>query len=147
MNWIIIWLVLLVVFIAVEAGTLGLTTIWFAGGSFVAAILAAIGIPVYVQIAAFLVISLVLLIFTRPVAVKYFNKDRVKTNAESIVGRQAVVTETIHNLEAVGQVTVNGMEWSARATVAENAIEKGAIVRVVAISGNKLIVEESKKEN
>lgn len=147
MNWVIIWLVLLVLLIAIEVGTMGLTTIWFAGGALIAVILAALGLPSYVQIAAFLVISLVLLIFTRPIAMKYFNKDRVKTNAEGMVGKKAVVTAAIDNLAATGQVSVNGMEWSARATEDGNKIIEGAIVTIVAISGVKLIVEERKEEN
>lgn len=146
MNWIIIWLVLLVVFIAVEVATMGLTTIWFAGASLVAAILAAIGFPVYVQIAAFIVVSAVLLLFTRPIAMRYFNQDRVKTNAESIVGKQAIVTGEIDNLKATGQVTVGGMEWSARSTDDSICIEEGAVVTVKAISGVKLIVEKRKEE-
>ena len=145
MNWVIIWLVLLVLLIAIEVGTMGLTTIWFAGGALIAVILAALGLPSYVQIAAFLVISLVLLIFTRPIAMKYFNKDRVKTNAEGMVGKKAVVTAAIDNLAATGQVSVNGMEWSARATEDGNKIIEGAIVTIVAISGVKLIVEERKE--
>ena len=146
MNWVIIWLVLLVLCVAIEFATMGLTTIWFAGGSLVAVILAALGAPSYVQIAAFIVVSLVMLIFTRPIAVRYFNKDRVKTNAESIVGKKAVVTALIDNVAATGQVTVGGMEWSDRATEDGVKIEQGAIVTVVAISGVKLIVEERKEE-
>ena len=146
MNWIIIWLVLLVIFIAIEVATMGLTTIWFAGASLVAAILAAIGLPVYVQIAAFIVVSAVLLLFTRPIAMRYFNQDRVKTNAESIVGKQAIVTGEIDNLRATGQVTVGGMEWSARSADDSICIEEGAVVTVKAISGVKLIVEKRKEE-
>ena len=147
MNWLIIWLILLIIFIAVEAATLGLTTIWFAGGALSAAITAAIGLPVYVQISAFIVVSLVLLIFTRPIAVRFFNKDRIKTNAESIVGQKAIVTYPIDNLAAQGQVTVNGMEWSARSVNDAIKISKSVVVTVVAINGVKLIVEERKEGN
>lgn len=147
MNWILIWLVLLVAFIAIEVMTLGLTTIWFAAGALAGVIVAALSLPVYVQIAAFIVVSLVMLIFTRPVAVKYFNKDRVKTNAESLVGKQAIVTGDIDNLKAEGQVTVGGMEWSARASRDDITIAEGTVVVIVAINGVKLIVEERKEEN
>ncbi len=145
MNWLIIWLVLLILFIAIEIATLGLTTIWFAGGALMAAITAAVGLPIYVQIATFLVISITMLIFTRPVAVKYFNKDRVKTNAESIVGSQAVVTSLIDNLSSTGQVRINGMEWSARTTDDNVKISEGNVVTVVAINGVKLVVEQRKE--
>ena len=146
MNWILVWVVLLVAFVVIEVATMGLTTLWFAGGALVAVILAALNLPSYVQIAAFIVVSLVLIIFTRPIAVRYFNVDRVKTNAESIVGKKAIVTGKIDNLNTMGQVTVNGMEWTARSVSDDVTIEEGAVVYIVAISGVKLIVEERKEE-
>ena len=111
---VIIWLVILVICIAVEACTMGLATIWFAGGALVAAIVAYFGGQTWLQIIAFLVVSLVLLLFTRPIAVKYFNKDRAKTNVESMIGRQAIVVSEIDNLQGIGCVSVSGNEWSAR---------------------------------
>ena len=146
MNWILIWVVLLVAFLVIEVATMGLTTLWFAGGALVAAILAAVNAPVYVQIAAFIVVSVILIVFTRPIAVRYFNVDRVKTNAESIVGKKAIVTGEIDNLKAMGQVTVDGMEWTARSAADGVIIPEGAIVYIVAINGVKLIVEERKEE-
>ncbi len=141
----IFWLVALVVFIVAEIATMGLTTIWFAGGSLVAVIAAGFGAPVPVQIALFLAVSLVLLYFTRPVAVKYFNKDRIRTNAESLVGKQAIVVNEINNLQGTGQVTVGGMEWSARTTEDGVQLPTGSVVDIVAINGVKLIVEERKE--
>ncbi|MBS7302815.1 MAG: NfeD family protein [Lachnospiraceae bacterium] len=146
MNWILVWVILLVLFVVIEVLTMGLTTIWFAGGALVAAITAALRLPAYIQIATFIVVSFVLIIFTRPIAVRYFNKDRVKTNAESIVGKKAIVTGAIDNIKASGQVTVAGMEWSARSISDDITIEEGKVVTVVAISGVKLIVEERKEE-
>lgn len=146
MNWILVWVILLVLFVVIEVLTMGLTTIWFAGGALVAAITAALRLPSYIQIATFIVVSFVLIIFTRPIAVRYFNKDRVKTNAESIVGKKAIVTGAIDNIKATGQVTVAGMEWSARSISDDITIEEGKVVTVVAISGVKLIVEERKEE-
>ena len=105
MNYTIFWLVALVLFILIEIATMGLTTIWFAGGALVAVIASALGLPLVVQIVLFFAVSFVLLYFTRPMAVKYFNKDRVKTNAESLVGRQAIVISEIDNLQGIGQVT------------------------------------------
>lgn len=140
MKELIIWLVLLIVFIGVETVTLGLTSIWFAGGALIALIAAALKAPVWLQLVLFLVVALVLLIFTRPVAVKYFNKDRIKTNAESIVGKQAIVTSEIDNLQAVGKVVVAGQEWSARSCEEGITIPEGAVVTIEAISGVKLMV-------
>lgn len=137
----LLWLVILICSITIEALTLGLTCIWFAGGALVAVVAAALNAPVFLQVILFLAVSLLLLFFTRPVAVKYFNKDRVKTNVESLVGRQAIVISEIDNLQGIGQVTIGGQEWSARSLQQEQPIEVGAVVRVMAIDGVKLMVE------
>ena len=144
MNYTIFWLVALVLFILIEIATMGLTTIWFAGGALVAVIASALGLPLVVQIVLFFAVSFVLLYFTRPMAVKYFNKDRVKTNAESLVGRQAIVISEIDNLQGIGQVTVGGMEWSARTAEAGVRLDVGSVVNIIAINGVKLLVEEKK---
>ena len=140
-EMLIIWLVLLILFLGVEAATLGLTTIWFGGGAAVALIAAALHAPLFVQIALFFLVSLLLLFFTRPVAVKYFNKDRVRTNVESLVGRQGIVTSEIDNLQSIGQITVGGQEWSARSSDDGIIIPAGAAVIVTSVSGVKLIVK------
>ena len=136
----IFWLVLLILCIAVEALTMGLTTIWFAGGALVAILGSLLQLPVYVQILLFFIVSLLMLFFTRPLAVKYFNRDRVKTNVESMVGRQAIVTDDIDNVQCRGQVTVGGQEWSARSCDDSVRITQGTVVTVAAVSGVKLIV-------
>lgn len=138
----IIWLVILIVSIAVEVATLGLTTIWFAGGALAAVVFAALSLPIWLQILVFLVISLLLMVFTRPIALKYFNRDRVRTNVESMVGRQAIVISEIDNLQGIGQVTVGGQEWSARSEVDSQRMGAGTVVQVVGVSGVKLIVRE-----
>lgn len=145
-NMTVTWLVLLVVLVVIELITMGLTTIWFAGGALVATVASAFGAPIWLQVLLFLIVSGVLLYFTRPIAVKYFNKDRVRTNAESLVGRQAIVISEIDNLQGIGQVSVGGMEWSARTTKDEESLPVGAVATVVAINGVKLIVEERKED-
>ncbi len=142
MNLSTIWLIILVACIIIEIVTMGLTTIWFAGGALLAAVAAAFSAPLWLQILLFLIVSLALLYLTRPVAVKYFNKDRVKTNAESLVGQQAIVISEIDNLQGIGQVTVGRQEWSARNVDDNKALPVGSVVIVRAISGVKLIVEE-----
>lgn len=139
-EMITLWLVVLIVSIVIELLTLGLTTIWFAGGAVVAVIAAALCAPVWLQIVLFLAVSLLLLFFTRPVAVKYFNKDRVRTNVESMIGRQAIVISEIDNLQGIGQVTVGGQEWSARTEEDGWNLQPGTVVDIVAVSGVKLIV-------
>ncbi|MCM1120044.1 MAG: NfeD family protein [bacterium] len=142
MSEIAFWLILLIVCIGIEVATMGLTTIWFAGGALVAIFAAVVGAPIWLQAVLFIVVSLLLLFFTRPIAVKYFNKDRVKTNVESMVGRQAIVVSEIDNLQGIGRVTVGGQEWSARSADEKVRIAVGAVVVVVAINGVKLIVRE-----
>lgn len=140
-NMLFVWLILLIICIIIELLTMGLTTIWFAAGSLAAAIAAALQAPTIVQVALFLVISIVMLFFTRPVAVKYFNNDRIRTNVESMIGRQAIVISEINNLEGIGQVTVGGQEWTARSKEDGVTIPVGTVVIVCAINGVKLIVE------
>lgn len=136
----IIWLGLMIVLLMIEIATLGLTTLWFAGGSLVAFFAALLHAPVFVQILLFLLVSIVLLYFTRPIAVRYLNKSRVKTNVETMIGKEAVVTQKINNLHAQGQVVVGGMEWTARTSTNEETIEKDVIVVVEKVEGVKLIV-------
>lgn len=141
----IFWMVILIICIVIEVLTLGLTTIWFAAGALVAIFAALLYAPIFVQVILFLLVSLTLLFFTRPIAVKYFNRDRVKTNVESMVGRQAIVIGEIDNVQATGQVTVSGQEWSARSWDDKVRIPAGAVVVVVAISGVKLIVRTEQR--
>lgn len=140
----IIWLAVLVVMIVIEIITLGLTTIWFAGGALAAFLASLLGAGLPVQVALFFIVSLVLLLGTRPFAVKYFNKDRKKTNLESLIGAEAVVLEDIDNLKAAGRVQVNGQEWSARSSDGQG-IRSGEIVRIEDIRGVKLMVSANKK--
>lgn len=139
----IFWLIVIILSIGVEVASLGLTSIWFAGGALVALVAALFNVPLVVQILLFFVVSLVLLCFTRPIAVKYFNKDRVKTNVESLVGKQAIVISEIDNLQGIGQVVVNGQEWSARSVDDGIKLPVGSVVNIMAISGVKLMVEEN----
>lgn len=143
-DMVIFWLVVMVALIVIELATLGLTTIWFACGALVAVVAAALDAPLLLQILMFVVVSFAVLLAVRPIAVKYFNKDRTRTNIESMIGRQAIVVSEIDNMQAIGQVTVNGMEWSARSTINELKIAVGHVVVIRAVDGVKLIVEENK---
>ena len=138
---IICWLLFAAIFIVIELITLGLTTIWFAGGAFVAAIAGALGADLIVQVVLFMVISFALILLTRPIAVKYFDSKVQKTNAEALIGQNAIAISEIDNMKEIGMVKVNGMEWTARAKEDTMIIPQGAAVRVVEIRGGKLIVE------
>ena len=91
-----------------------------------------------------MITSIVLLVFTRPIATKYFNKNRTKTNVESVAGKQAIVTVTIDNLKGEGQIVTDGMEWTAR-SMDSSVIEEGTIVTIEKIEGVKAIVKIRKE--
>ena len=144
MSLAIIWLIVLVVCLVAEIATLGLTSIWFAGGALLALLIAMIGGPLWLQVLVFLVASIVLLIVTRPIAAKYFNKNREKTNVNSKLGKQAIVTVTIDNLKGEGQIVTEGMEWTAR-SLDSSIIEEGTVVTIEKIEGVKAIVSIRKE--
>ena len=139
-NMSIVWVVLMVVFLVVEAATAGLTCIWFAIGSLAALIAALFDAQLWLQIVWFLVISFVTLYFTRPLVKKYVNSRSQPTNADMVIGKEALVTEAIDNVESAGAVAVGGKVWTARSENGE-PIEVGSIVTVLRIEGVKLIVE------
>ena len=134
------WLVLFVILLIIEILTMGLTTIWFAGGALIAFVAGVLGFGTVVQMIVFVVVSVILLIVTRPIAVKYFNKERQKTNAESLIGQQALVLEDIDTLQSKGRVEINGQEWSAKTDEPDRRIEKNTVVVIDGIQGVKLIV-------
>lgn len=134
------WLALLIIFIVVECMTVGLVSIWFAGGSLVAMILAMAGAEAIWQDVAFVVVSGLLLVATRPFVKKYLLNKKEKTNYQSVIGMVAKVTETIDNYNQTGAAFVDGKEWTARSTEDAVTMEKDTLVQVAAIEGVKLIV-------
>ena len=141
----IIWLALTAVLLIIEIATLGLTTIWFAAGALFAFFAALLGMNQGIQIGVFVVVSVVLLFFTRPLAVKYLNTKPIKTNTEALVGKTARVIVDINNLKSQGQVVINGLEWTARSSDDTVVFKIGDAVTIVGIEGVKLIVEGQKK--
>ena len=137
----LIWLGILALLLVVEAITAGLTTIWFAGGALAAAIASGIGVGIVPQLLLFFGVSLVLLIFTRPVAMKLMNKNTEKTNVEGLLGKKAVVIQKINNLAQTGQVRINDIEWMARTSDDSVTIPVDTVVIIKAVHGVKLIVE------
>lgn len=141
-----IWLFLVVVLLIIELVTVGLTTIWFAAGSASAFLLSLAGLGIGWQIGVFLVVSIVLFVFTRPWAMKYVNKKSEKTNYEGVIGRTVKVTQEINNTEQTGKAVYDGQEWTARSTDDNTVIEAGQLARVVRIEGVKLIVREKEEK-
>ena len=133
------WLIVFIILIGIEVVTLGLTTIWLAGGALAALIASALGAGLWVQLILFAAVSAVLVIFTRPVAARYFNQQRIRTNVDELIGKHAVVIENIDNLQGRGMVQINGQEWSARSADESVPVEKGAKVIILEVQGVKLI--------
>lgn len=136
------WLGLVIILLIIEIATMGLTTIWFAGGAIAAFLSTFFGAGPAAQRTIFVVLSLALLILTRPAAVRYMKGNRTKTNADSLIGRTAVVSQTVSNLAQSGQVIIADVSWTARSRT-EAVIPEGSVVRICAIEGVKLIVEET----
>ena len=134
------WLIAIALLLLIEFATSTLTTIWFAGGALIALLCAVVGGPVWLQVTLFLAGSAILLLLTRPIAVKILHKGTVATNADILIGQEAVVTQKIDNLHSTGAVKINGQEWTARSVVQEHVIDVDEIVMVRAIEGVKLIV-------
>ena len=140
----IVWFGVLILMILLELATMGLTTIWFAGGALAAFIAALCGASLLVELGLFLVVSFLLLFAFRPLAMRYVNSRTVKTNVESLAGKTARVTEEINNEMGQGTAVLNGQEWTAH-SADDTVIPAGSLVVVDAVSGVKLLVH--KKEN
>lgn len=141
MTMALYWLIAMVILIVFECISLGLTTIWFAAGALAAAIAAALGANMVVQGVVFVIITTILLVFTRPWAMKYLNNRVVKTNADSMVGKTGIVSIDVDNLKEEGQIQIKGSYWTAR-SLDNQVIEKGAKVVVKEINGVICTVEK-----
>lgn len=134
----IVWLVLLVVFLMVEASTVTMVSLWFAVGA-LAALIVSLFAGTGWQIAVFLVVSVASLAALRPLARKYFKPRLTRTNVDAIIGSQGYVTTAIDNLTATGKVKLGAMEWTARSTTGQ-IIPAGTLVKVDRIEGVKAFV-------
>jgi len=141
----VIWLVLLVAFLAAEAATVKMISIWFSGGALAAMVVSLIGGDLWLQVLVFFTVSIVLLILLFPVVKKHLKPRLVATNADSLVGKTCLVTEQIDNLAGSGRVQVGDVTWSARSEGGET-IPAGTKVTILKIQGVKVYVEEEKKE-
>ena len=140
MKWAaIVWLLLLVVFLAAEAATVSMVSLWFAVSALVALLVALLGGPGWLQGTLFLVISAVLLALLRPLVKRYVTPRITATNVDSVIGSTGLVTTAIDNVSAVGQVKLGAMEWTARSTSGQ-PIPVGTLVKVDRIEGVKAFV-------
>ena len=135
------WLAICVICIVIEVSTLSLTTIWFASGAFAMVFISMIAMPFQIQILIFTIISVLLLIFTRPIALKKLAVKRAATNSDSIIGKKAAVTEKITPLSK-GAIKVNGLIWTA--TVKDvSDLEAGELCEIVSIEGATAVVKKA----
>lgn len=139
----LIWVLIAVIFAVIEGFTMGLTTIWFTVGGVGACIIALLGGPIPLQVAVFLIVSIIMLYFTRPLAEKRLKIGHEKNSIDQMIGKTCIVTEKIVPY-STGQVNLNGMVWTAVSRNQEEVLEKGDLVRIKAIEGVKLIVERKK---
>lgn len=140
MNWdALIWLILLVVFVYVEASTVTLVSTWFAFGALAALLASIFGGTLTLQIILFFAVSIVLLAALRPIFRKFIKPGIVKTNVDALIGAEALITETVDNLAGMGKVKIAAMEWTARSTDG-SILAVGARVRVDKIEGVKVFV-------
>ena len=144
MSMSLFWLIAMVLFGVLEAVTVGLTSIWFALGALGALAADAASAPVIVQIVVFLGVSFLTLLLVRPLAQRFVNDRKVATNADRVIGQEAVVTQTIDNLKGEGQVSISGAVWTARSQE-EAPIPAGSRVRVLRIEGVKVIVSPAQE--
>lgn len=140
MNWMAFaWLILLLVFLAVESGTVTLVSIWFAAGALTAMIASLCGAWVWLQVVLFFCVSVVALLLLRPLFKKYIKPKLVKTNVDSVLDMQGLVTEDIDNIIPTGQVKLGAMVWTARSTSGEK-ICAGTLVKADRVEGVKVFV-------
>ena len=140
----LVWLGLMVLFLLVEAGTVTLVSLWFAGGSLAAMVISLLGGPVWLQAAVFVLVSGALLALLRPLVRKYLSPKITSTNIDALIGSQGLVTQAIDNLTAAGQVKLGGMVWTARSTSGD-PIAQGQKVKVDHIEGVKVFVTPVKE--
>ena len=134
-----VWLGLIVAFIALEAATVNLVSIWFIGGAVAGLVSALLGAAELLQWAVFIGVSAALLALLRPVLKKYLRVKPTKTNADRLVGQEALVTEQIDNLRETGAIRVNGVLWTAKSTD-DSQISPGVRVVIERIEGAKVYV-------
>ena len=140
MQWMYIWIGVLVVAIIMEAATMQLTSIWFAIGALCAWIISIIHGPVWLQLLAFVGVTAVTALLTRPVALKYLKPKPEKTNVDAVPGKEGIVVAEVRPLEGIGQIKVEGMIWSAKPENGTDHFDVGERVIVVRIEGVKAVI-------
>ena len=139
--WIYIWLAVTAAALIIEFITSEMVSVWFVGGGLVAILLAGLDLNWYFHVPAFIVVSLVLMLCFRKLVMKKLNKGDVKTNAETVIGKEFELLTPI-GFNSAGSIKVNGIIWTAVAEKDDAEIAAGVKVVVLRIEGNKYIVKE-----
>lgn len=137
---ILFWIAICVISLVIESFTMGLTTIWFAGGCAVAAIASLLGAGFGIQFILFLVSSLFFLTLTRKVFVQKLRTGTEKTNVDAVIGERTVLTEDIPPYESV-VIKLRGQEWTAVNEDRAAELKAGTEVEVIAIEGVKAVLK------
>lgn len=135
----IFWLVLTVIFLIVEASTVGIVSAWFAAGALCAMGAALLEWKLWIQVVVFVVVSVILLLSLRPILRKYFTPKLTRTNVDAVIGTRGLIIEAVDNLEGTGRIKLGGMEWSARSTNGQK-IPVGTLAKVDKIEGVKVFL-------
>lgn len=140
-NTYLFWLTAMIILLIVESIVPGLVSIWFALGALAAMISSFFDAPFWLQMVWFVVVSFASLCLTRPIVKKYVNTRIQPTNADALIGKECIVTESINNIAGEGAVKISGQVWTARSADDSVKIVQGQIVKVKEIQGVKLVVE------
>ena len=138
-----VWIGVIVAAIVVEMLTEQLIAIWFMPSALICAVLALFHVPVQLQLVVFFLLSVVGIVLSRTVLKKYISFTKTATNVEAVVGEKCVVIERIDNYAGRGQAKVRGQVWSARSIDDDETFEEGAVLRIVAVEGVKLICKKN----
>ena len=144
MSYPMLWLILLVAFALLEGLTAALVSVWFCAGSLAAFFVSVADIGIGVQIGVFAGISLLSMVIIRPIVKKYWQPKLQKTNVDSVLGKEGLVTETIDNISGTGQAKIGGIIWTARSEDG-NPIGKNSLVTVNRVEGVKVMVSLAEK--
>lgn len=136
----LVWLIGIIVFMVLEGISYQIVSVWFAAGAIGGLLAYVCGAPVWLQITIFIVLSLLMLAALRPLSVRLLGKHKIRTNADSLLGKSVLITQEVDNIKGTGQGKIGGMTWTVRSETGEN-IPSGEVAKVLKIEGVKLIVE------
>lgn len=137
----IIWLIAVVAFIILEAVTYQIISIWFVIGAIGGLIAYLSGAGFEIQMVVFIAVSALLLAVLRPLSMKLLKSKDLKTNADSLIGKNILITQEVSNIKGTGQGKINGMAWTVRG-VTDEVIHAGETAKIKDIEGVKLIAEK-----